>query len=39
MLNCDSCENEVDWTDDEGLCEECHNAAGINRMEALNDRD
>ena len=36
---CDQCDEEVEYINDDGLCEECENEAGINRMECLNDRD
>lgn len=40
-IKCEHCEAEVDDNelDDEGLCQECHNQAGIDRMEAYNDLD
>ena len=40
-LKCEHCENVFDENelDDEGLCEECHDQAGQNRMEAMNDLD
>jgi len=40
-LKCEGCEHEFEdmELDDEGLCEECHNQAGIDRMEAMNDLD
>ncbi len=40
-LKCEHCETVFDDNelDDEGLCEECHNQAGQDRMEAMNDLD
>ena len=40
-IRCEHCQAEADDNelDDEGLCEECHNQAGIDRMEARNDLD
>lgn len=40
-LKCEHCENVFDENelDDEGLCEECHNQAGQDRMELRNDLD
>ncbi len=40
-IKCEHCKAEVDDNelDDEGLCQECNEEAGINRMEAYNDLD
>jgi len=40
-VRCEYCRDLVDDNelDDEGLCQECHNQAGIDRMEAYNDLD
>jgi len=40
-IRCEGCNGEFEDNelDDEGLCEECHNEAGIDRMEAKNDLD
>jgi len=41
-IKCEHCDTELaedEFRDDEGLCEECHNQAGIDRMEAMNDLD
>jgi len=40
-VRCEFCRTEVDDNelDDEGLCQECHDQAGQDRMEAYNDLD
>ena len=40
-IRCEHCENEFEDNelDDEGLCYECQQQAGQDRMEAMNDLD
>ena len=40
-IRCEHCRTEVDDNelDDEGLCQECHDQVGQDRMESYNDLD
>ena len=36
---CEACNETVEWTDDNNMCEECANEAGIAYEESSNDLD
>lgn len=36
---CECCDQNVEFTDDDGLCSNCHNDKEVDRQESWNDLD